>query len=80
MAKWILDLYAYNYVDVVLPYDLEDAVLKKIKNAAAFLRRKSFIIHISLSNKEGSLYYKSHMNHFHYLFQFMTRLLKFFNL
>lgn len=56
MAKWILDLYAYNYVDVVFLMIWKMLqVLKKIKNTAAFIffLRNSFIIHISLSNKEG---------------------------
>lgn len=55
MAKWILDLYAYNYW-CSLPYDLKDAasVEKDQKHRGFyFFLRNSFIIHISLSNKEG---------------------------
>lgn len=56
------------------------SVEKDEKRRGFFKKKELHHIHISLSNKEASLYHKSHMNHFHYPFQFMTRLLKFFDL
>lgn len=65
--KWILDLYAYNYVDVVFLM-IWKMLSKKIKNTAAFIfffffkeRASSYIF----QTKKASLYHKSHMNHFH---------------